>query len=391
MLRGPLSDNQLRLLQVIYEPFHFSGEWPPWQYADLTMRRRFGADAAGILRSLPRAGEEGPHSYGLTWRADSLSAPPPHTQIGLTVAGLSRVPEARLLVGLFCRLVELMTAALAGLEPDPRKVVTAQITSAAVAGIARADKRIGAEVNDLPPGGVGLAITKRKARRLLEHEPFPFSIHQPDPSAEEWTVEVPAVLHDYQGAATADDYLDRLISRVVPAETPSVPPSPGPLDIPYAIGYLDAVWRSQTQSRLFVNLDPASVGRLTLMCQSEEEFNSLMSALADVLGQAVRPGAGAPPKRGAALENVRDWLVAELEAEPAGRVAAAFATLIRLRHIRVSTQHADARDKAVQAFRDIGLTFPPASWDSAWTHIAAIARSALDVIREEVHAGLGEP
>ena len=35
-----------------------------------------------------------------------------------------------------------------------------------------------------------------------------------------------------------------------------------------------------------------------------------------------------------------------------------------------------------------GLAFPPVSWDQAWTHIAAMARGALDVLREEIHAGL---
>ena len=64
--------------------------------------------------------------------------------------------------------------------------------------------------------------------------------------------------------------------------------------------------------------------------------------------------------------------------------------LIRLRRIRVSTQHADARHKAVDAFREIGLAFPPYSWDNTWTYIAGLAKGALDVIREEVHAGLSQ-
>ena len=114
------------------------------------------------------------------------------------------------------------------------------------------------------------------------------------------------------------------------------------LDIPYAVGDLDAVWKNRTGSHLFVNLDPASVGRLTQACGSEEEFNSLMSALADVLGQVVTPGQSSPPQRGA-LEAVRDYLAAGLDADVADRVGAAIGTLIRLRHLRVSAQHADAR------------------------------------------------
>ena len=43
---------------------------------------------------------------------------------------------------------------------------------------------------------------------------------------------------------------------------------------------------------------------------------------------------------------------------------------------------------AVEAFREIGLPFPPSNWDHAWTHIAMMAGGALDALREEVNAGL---
>jgi 8-oxo-dGTP pyrophosphatase MutT (NUDIX family) len=45
---------------------------------------------------------------------------------------------------------------------------------------------------------------------------------------------------------------------------------------------------------------------------------------------------------------------------------------------------------AVDAFREIGLAFPPYSWDNTWTYIAGLAKGAVDVIREEVHAGLSQ-
>ena len=64
-----------------------------------------------------------------------------------------------------------------------------------------------------------------------------------------------------------------------------------------------------------VSLDPASVARLTLACGSEEEFNSLMSALADVLGQVTVPGTVVPPQRGA-LEAVREYLAPRWSRRP---------------------------------------------------------------------------
>jgi hypothetical protein len=89
-------------------------------------------------------------------------------------------------------------------------------------------------------------------------------------------------------------------------------------------------------------------------------------------------------------EALRDYLIPILDPVVADRVSRAFETLVRLRHIRVSTQHGDARHKAVAAFREIGLPFPPADWNQAWEHIAALAKGALDVLREEIHAGLPE-
>jgi hypothetical protein len=66
--------------------------------------------------------------------------------------------------------------------------------------------------------------------------------------------QVPAVLRAYRGVATIDDYLDHVIEQVAPPGPPSVPLSFSALDIPYAVDYLDAVWKSRTGSHLFVNL-----------------------------------------------------------------------------------------------------------------------------------------
>lgn len=111
-------------------------------------------------------------------------------------------------------------------------------------------------------------------------------------------------------------------------------------------------------------------------------------------GRCSRPGSNtgkAAPPKGGGLEEFRDYLLPRLDPDIADRVASAIHTLIRLRHVRVAGQHSDARHKAVAAFREIGLPFPPPSWDHAWTHIAVIATGALDALREEVHAGLPEP
>lgn len=384
ILREPLSQDQLRLLQVIFEPFDQDRGWPVWQYVDLISDAKFGLDAAAVLDSLPIVGYHSPMSlsYGLTWREDSHSQPQPGTHVALTVAGMRYLrPATEPLLGSFLVTLRHMVDTQSKLTPDPRQVVEATVSSSSITEELATWNIRGVSG---PPADAML----RKVRRLLGHEPYLYSVvQQPKPDIEDWTARVPAILRSYRGIGSVDDYLDCLIALVAVRESPSEPPSSAPLDIPYAVGHLDAVWKSRAKSHLFVNLDPASVARLTLACGSEEEFNSFMSALADVLGRVAKPGATDPPQ-GSALEQVRDWLVPQLDADAGDRVATAFATLIRLRHIRVGTQHADARHKAVDAFREIGLPFPPPSWKYAWTHIAVLARGALDVVREEVNAGL---
>jgi len=380
-LRELLSPDQYRLLHAIYEPFSNAGKWPIWQYVDLTLDARFGLDAAAVLASLPQVGEHSPMSmnYGLIWRENSYAHPQPDNKIALTVAGMARIPEAGSLLMAFLVMIRHLVDEQRRLIPSPGKVVEATVLSTAIA-----EQVLTASIEGLaaPP----VDATMRKLRELLGHEPFLYHVAQPG-TGEPWTVQVPAVLRAFRGIGSVDDYLDRVVGLVAPDQPPPVPPSFSALDIPYAIGYLDAVWKNATGSHLFVNLDPASIARLTLTCGDQEDFNSLMSALADALGQVVAADAAKPPQ-GGALEKIRDHLAAALDPEAADRAGTAIETLIELRHIRVSAQHADARHKAVTAFKKIGLTYPPHSWEQAWAQVASLAKGAMDVLREEVHEGL---
>jgi hypothetical protein len=81
-----------------------------------------------------------------------------------------------------------------------------------------------------------------------------------------------------------------------------------------------------------------------------------MSALADVLSQVAKPGTGRAPRAGA-LEEVRNYLSRELEPSAAARCSDAIGTMIKLRTVRHSIEHGDARAKAVAAYAELGLTF----------------------------------
>lgn len=148
-----------------------------------------------------------------------------------------------------------------------------------------------------------------------------------------------------RGVVDIDDYIDRIAQYVAPPDpgAPSHSWTLGPLDLPYAIGYLDAVWRAELGQRLFVNLDAASVARLTQPVNTEPEFNAVLSALADVLAQVAAPNQSAPRQTGA-LEAERDALLTNVPPEPTERIRDAFATLIEIRHF--ARQHSAQRRKA---------------------------------------------
>jgi hypothetical protein len=302
VLRRPAGPEQEALLRVIGGPLIATGKWPLWQYVDLTLENEHGLDAEAVLASLPEAGAKSPTSpgYGLAWRPDSYRQPNPDDRVALTVAGLRYLPQADTVTGAFAVVIGYLAAQQAQLGPSPDEVVTATATGAQIAERLR-------EAGYLAEGADRDAGLLAKIRALLEHEPFLFAAaHQPGPS-EPWTVQVPAVLRRYRDVTGVEDYIDTVTALVAPPDPTPTPPAASALGIPYALGYLDAVWQARAAGHLFVSLDPASVARLTLACDTEEEFNSLMSALADVLGQVVVPGTAVPPQRGA-LEAVRDYL-----------------------------------------------------------------------------------
>jgi hypothetical protein len=297
-LLEPLSQEQTALLRLLGKHFVANATWPMWQYADLSLDA-VGLDAADILASLPSVGDRA-HSYGLIWRTDASLQPRPDARVAVTVAGLRHVTEFQPLMGSFTATIRYLIDRHRHLKPSPDRVVEATVTSSDIGDQLLSAPNAGTV---LPPIPQTMAVL----RELLTREPF-LGPGLNRPNSVDWEVKVPAILREYSGVKGVDDYIERVTELVSPPEAPSVPLSFSALDVPYAIGYLDAVWKSRTDQHLFVNLDPASIARLTQPCSSAEQFDSLMSALADVLGQVVTPGQAAPRQSGA-LECVRNHLI----------------------------------------------------------------------------------
>lgn len=384
ILRRPLSNEQTALLKVVYAHFRESGKWPIWQYVDLTLDQE-GIDAATAITSLPVARGSSVQivmqrgSYGVVG-IDPASGLDPRLSIPLTVAGLWHLEEAAPLTGVFFDTVRYLVLKQSELAPDPHSEVNATVSSEEI------DQKILAGTVGSPSGRSEEFLIP-KLGKLLEREPILWSnMTNQDQDLTQWEIRVPDRLRILRGTAGVEDYIDRITSWVAPAVAPTEPSPGAPLDLPYALGYLDAVWKNRTNYRLFANPDIASAALLTQSGTSQEEFNSRMSALADVLGQVAVPGH--PPRQNGALEAVREYLAEHLDTEAAERINTAFDTLITLRHLRVSAQHSDKRHRAVSAFEQLGLPYPPPSWELAWGWMTVQAREALDAIREEVHTGL---
>jgi hypothetical protein len=382
VLRAQLDPDQLTLLDAVFTPFDRQGEWPVWAYVDHVLDTQ-GLVAEDVLLSLPMAGDQGGGRlrYGLTWSTDGR-VPNAGTPLLLTVAGMWHLGQASApILAAFKDAVRFLVDRQRSITPSPREVIEATATSAELARW----------LAGTGPGnlqGPAAEVILRKVGQLLEREPYLWSgFHRPAEDSEQWDLKIPVYIRAYPDVTSIEEYIHVVEQRAAPPEPPSQPLSAAPLDIPYAVSFADAVWQSRTGVPLFARPDPASIARLTQPCDSEGTFNSLMSALADVLSQVARPGTGKAPRSGA-LEEVRAYLNQELDPPAAARCAAAIGKLIRLRTIRHSIEHGDARAKAVAAYAELDLAFPVGDWPGAWSQISATACGALDALREEVHAGL---
>jgi hypothetical protein len=384
-LSAPLSPGQLRLLQTIYDGFSQTAQWPIWQYPDLLLDER-GINAAEVLSSLPRFGEALPdtESYGLTTVSDHLLQP--RTKVRLTVAGLSLISDAAPLLHAFLETIKLMVNAERDLTPDPEVEREARLTS----------KEVGQHlmrISQLGQAGPPLDKTVQGVGTVLQWEPFTAWRTlgtQPDGTWELTVKTGPMGVRAFRNIQTVDDYITRVTDWLTPTSLPPTPHSIGALDLPYACDYLDAIWKAKVGTRLFAVVRVGGTARLSLACGSQEEFNSQMTALAELFAGLVAPGNTAPPRSGALQELKKKLgnLPQGLAPTAIARIETVLDRLINLTQIRHGQQHGDAAEKAIKAYRKLGITYPAYDWSEAWGQVLIIAKGAVDTIREEIEAGL---
>ncbi len=381
---APLSDEQKTLLRTIYIPFSENGKWPIWQYVERILAKK-GIDANTVYSSFPvvygNPGHSWQHSYGITFRDDNNHQPRPDSKTCLTVAGISILGIDLSLCNLFLNLIQLLVNRYQNIEPTPYEVVNEVVTR---------DEILQAIINPIINAMLEehSILRSKQLYSILEHEPILSSmVRSLNSNGDEWEIPVSSEIIRFKDIVTVDDYIDLIVDWLKPSNAPAVAMSIGRLDLPYAIGYLDAVWRCWCDKNLFARPDISSSARLTQPCENVEEFNSFMSALADILGQVLTPDKEEPEQKGA-LESLQNYLEDNFKEnrEILTRLIDQLTILIDLRHLRVSLQHSDARHKAPESSRRLGIDYPPSNWNELWKQVVTLAQGAFDAIREEINS-----
>lgn len=358
----PTEEQQL-LLDTVAKIYLDSSKWPSWAWLEETLERK-GLDAGVIVASMPI---EPTHKYGYLWPTGP-SAPSPEAPVGLRVAGLRHVRLAQNVVSEFCALVGALGTIRSNARLDPF-----------------AQNRPVASRDDVVRQLRSPVPSDPSLLDFLSKEPATWRCQvKGDPDAQ-WTIELSPEIRRFAGIHTVGEYLDRLSSLLVRASASRQPPVPvSPFSLPASIDYLDVVWRLQFDAPLVDSPGIERSARLGFEVSSPEEFDSALSALAEVLKGFRVPGS--PGVDGHPLQRLLPFLTCHLPGEAIARVKDAVKTLDAARTVRASIQHVGAQRKAVGAYAVLGLGYPVTDWSTAWSRVQTVVAHAVDVIREELQA-----
>jgi hypothetical protein len=369
----PLPADLETFLQIIVEPWRQTRRWPVLDYVNRTLRARTDADPEEAAARLPVIQGSSPQiRYQLLFFEHSPSVDPSQ-KVGLTIGGLFRVNESRDARALV-NVIGFLADEDAALAPDPDRPVSLDIAVIDLLSV-----HLRRELRGWGPEALAEALL---------HEPALWGTVQTGPEAR--VRPQAGRLSAYRGVREPDDYLRRVMASLGSRSESAQPPAVSALSLPEALGYLDAVWRNVAGSPLLGRTSPSASARLALPAASPDEFDTRLSALADVIGHFdVELPADADVQANAARERslarMSRRLALTLEGSSLQRAEAALATLRQIVRIRVGAQHSLIAD-APQAFRALGLAYPPIDYGAAWVAVRARATEALNAIREELQA-----
>jgi hypothetical protein len=375
-LLAPLNPEQQRLVDLAASRLA-GGGWPIFDFIDGEFERD-GIDAWAVLESLPIVRGNG--EYPIAW----CPRPPggravPTEHIGLTILGMHHAaqssPAAKAIVFSFLALLPklaMVRRSQSGHPEQPRQLKLSAGSSL---------------LTDFGDGVPGFPVLPTEfLYYLLGREPATW-LGAAQLSGPSWEREIPREIGRFAKVDSIDAYIAATVERVYqePASVPMAAPSP--LGLVAALDYLDTVWRVATPGgkHLFELHSAQRAAQLAFPAQTENEFESRLTGLGEILRSVNVPSSGGKPKgRDKPLDALSDYLVALLPAS-GQRIRASISTLGSVIDVRDGSQHSAARSKTATALIQLGVGYPPAAgWPAAWSVVSARTIEALDAIREEL-------
>ncbi|MFI4971036.1 MAG: TIGR02391 family protein [Hyphomicrobiales bacterium] len=198
-LLSPLDNEQQQLVALLEQTYQENHSWPPWQFVEQSMDIR-GLNAINIIGSLPVVGRRyGIYGlkYGLTWSHGMVGGIvyQPGDPVGLTVLGRYRA-GATDLVNDFLRVLAMACLKLTTFQPDPKNLVTLELTSEEViAELNRASEQTH-------------PFFAQEIYESLEHEPAMWTSGRSQSQDGTWKWQVSRSIRPYVNVRTIEDYVE---------------------------------------------------------------------------------------------------------------------------------------------------------------------------------------
>jgi hypothetical protein len=185
--------------------------------------------------------------------------------------------------------------------------------------------------------------------------------------------------------------------HVTPEPAAAQPVSP--IGLPEQFDVLDAYWRLRFGSRQhLIDLHTVTgAASLALGCGSRADFESRLSALADIIDRLVVDDALLPTmteqekkeKIKGSLDKLQVALLHQLPAHHHAGIERAILTLRKLRQARNAIQHGTARDGGLTArLREAGIHDAPPNWAGAWDILRVQVSNAVSGLRNELRSAI---
>ncbi|MEN6426154.1 MAG: hypothetical protein ABFE13_12370 [Phycisphaerales bacterium] len=168
-----------------------------------------------------------------------------------------------------------------------------------------------------------------------------------------------------------------------------LPTAASPLELPEALDFLDIAWRFAFDKRqaLLRLRDAVTTAKLSQTCVTRADFESQLSALADILKTMDIPDRllsnTQKIDKDQTLTRLLDCLRAQLPSSDYDEVERAVSTIRTVNAVRVALQHSGAACELPTRLARLGISYPP-RWGEAWDRIRAATIDALRVIREKL-------